>query len=179
MFEPETLPFDSSAFDVVVSGLVLNFIPNIELGIAEMVRAVKPKGVVAAYVWDYGGKMEIMRKFWDTAVTLDPNAAKFDEGNREPALCNPDALTTHFEAAGLTGVSVHSIDAQAHFVDFDDYWTPFTGNQRSAPRYVASLDDKSRGSLKDQLHSALTFSPDGSLDLIARAWVVSGKRPAD
>jgi SAM-dependent methyltransferase len=178
VFDTETLPVESSAFDVVASGLVLNFIPNVELGIAEMVRATKPDGTVAAYVWDYGGKMEIMRKFWDVAVALDSNAAKFDEGMREPALCNPEALTAHFETAGLIDVSVNAIDAQAHFADFDDYWLPFTGNQGSAPKYVASLDPDSRKTLENKLRSNLPFAADGSLDLIARAWAVSGIRQA-
>ena len=46
----------STAYDAVVSGLVLNFIPDVARGIAEMVRAVRPSGTVAAYVWDYAGK---------------------------------------------------------------------------------------------------------------------------
>jgi ubiquinone/menaquinone biosynthesis C-methylase UbiE len=179
VFDTETLPVDSDAFDVVVSGLVLNFIPDVELAIREMVRAAKPGGVVAAYVWDYGGKMEIMRKFWDVAVAIDPSAAKFDEGNREPALCNPEALTAHFEAAGLIDVTVHSIDAHAHFENFDDYWPPFTGNQGSAPRYVASLNADARESLEQKLRANLAFANDGSLDLIARTWAVSGRRPPD
>ncbi len=47
---------ESTAYDAVVSGLVLNFIPDVARGIAEMVRAVRPSGTVAAYVWDYAGK---------------------------------------------------------------------------------------------------------------------------
>ena len=65
---------ESTAYDAVVSGLVLNFIPDVARGIAEMVRAVRPSGTVAAYVWDYAGKIEIMRQFWDVAVDLDPAA---------------------------------------------------------------------------------------------------------
>ena len=33
-----------------------------------MVRVVKPQGVVAAYVWDYAGKMQLMRHFWNAAA---------------------------------------------------------------------------------------------------------------
>ena len=65
---------ESTAYDAVVSGLVLNFIPDVARGIAEMVRAVRPSGTVAAYVWDYAGKIESMRQFWDVAVALDPAA---------------------------------------------------------------------------------------------------------
>ena len=42
----------------VVSGLVLNFIPDLPTALAEM-RRVAPDGVVAAYVWDYSGGMEM------------------------------------------------------------------------------------------------------------------------
>jgi polynucleotide 5'-kinase involved in rRNA processing len=108
---------------------VLNFIPNVDDGIAEMVRVSKSGGVVAAYVWDYGDKMEIMRRFWDVATTLDLEASRFDEGRRDPQLCRPEILTGHFEKAGLVDVELDSVDVEARFVDFDDYWSPFTGGQ--------------------------------------------------
>src|SRR3990172_6347908 len=51
------LSFESGRYDAVVSALVLNFIPNLPAGIAEMVRVARLDGVVAGYVWDYAGKM--------------------------------------------------------------------------------------------------------------------------
>jgi SAM-dependent methyltransferase len=58
------LPFAAAQFDRVVSGLVLNFVPDQPLALAEMVRVARPGGEVALYVWDYAGKMELMRSFW-------------------------------------------------------------------------------------------------------------------
>jgi hypothetical protein len=78
----------TAIYDAVVSGLVLNFIPELTLSMAEMVRVTKPGGTVAAYVWDYAGKMELMRYFWDAAVTLKPEARERDEGRCFP-LCQP------------------------------------------------------------------------------------------
>ena len=63
---------------MAVSGLVLNFVPEPRRAIAEMARVARPGGTVAAYVWDYAGKMELMRYFWDAAVVLDPAAWEFD-----------------------------------------------------------------------------------------------------
>lgn len=48
--------------------------------LAEMERVAVSGGVIAAYVWDYAGKMELMRYFWDAAVELDPGAAKMVDG---------------------------------------------------------------------------------------------------
>ena len=53
---------------------MLNFVPEPLLAVQEMARAVRPQGVVALYVWDYAGKMELMRYFWDSAVAVDARA---------------------------------------------------------------------------------------------------------
>src|SRR5262249_55807501 len=66
------LPLPDASVDVVVSGLVLNFVPDPVSGLAQMTRVAKPGGTVAAYVWDYAGKMKLMRYFWDAAVELNP-----------------------------------------------------------------------------------------------------------
>ena len=61
--DAQSLPVDSAIFDVAVAALVLNFVPEHSAAVAEMTRAVRPGGVVAVYVWDYAGKMELMRYF--------------------------------------------------------------------------------------------------------------------
>ena len=38
------LPVETATYDVVVSGLVLNFIPDVSAGLAEMVRVTNPRG---------------------------------------------------------------------------------------------------------------------------------------
>jgi hypothetical protein len=85
-----------------------------------MKRVTRPSGVVAAYVWDYAGEMQMMRRFWDAAVALDANAIPLDEGRRFP-VCHPEPLESLFRDAGLDDVSVRSIDAPTIFRDFDDY----------------------------------------------------------
>lgn len=80
------LPLANASVDVVVSGLVLNFVSDQPAAVLEMTRVTRQGGAVARYVWDYAGKMELMRFFWDAAVALDPNATRLDEGVRFP-LC--------------------------------------------------------------------------------------------
>jgi ubiquinone/menaquinone biosynthesis C-methylase UbiE len=45
-----TLPWQNEVFDVTVSGLLLNFLPDAGVAVREMVRVTKPGGTVAAYV---------------------------------------------------------------------------------------------------------------------------------
>jgi SAM-dependent methyltransferase len=169
------LPLGDGEFDVVVSGLVLNFIPDQTKAVAEMRRAARPGGTIAVYVWDYAGEMQLMRRFWDAAIALNPKARDLDEGRRFP-LCRPEALRALFTAAGLRDVTTRAIDVPTVFEDFDDYWSPFLGGQGPAPGYCMSLPDKERTTLRERLKLSLPTERDGKIRLIARAWAVQGRR---
>lgn len=171
----DSIPVDDGAVDVVVSGLVLNFIPDKEKAIAEMMRSVAKGGTVAAYVWDYSGHVQFMRYFWDAAIALDPAAREKDEGVRFP-ICRPAPLTELFSSAGLREVTSAPIDILTPFADFDDYWSPFLSGIAPAPGYCASLDDAARQKLKNRLMEILPTDPDGMILLAARAWAVRGTR---
>jgi SAM-dependent methyltransferase len=170
-----SLPVSEAVFDVAVSGLVLNFVPQPDQAIREMIRAVRTNGSVTAYLWDYAGQMQLLRFFWDTAATLDPAARLLDEGVRFP-LCQPEPLRRLFQDAGLGKVEVRSIDVPTVFRDFDDYWSPFLGGQGPAPGYVRSLTEERRAVLRDHLRAVLPIEASGSIRLTARAWAVRGVR---
>jgi SAM-dependent methyltransferase len=171
------LPIASATHDAVVSGLLLNFVAQPQRAVAEMARTARPGGMIAAYVWDYAGKMQLMRHFWNAAAALDPLAYDLDEGRRFP-LCKPKPLTELFESVGLGDVAVQAIDIETNFVDFVDYWSPFLGGQGPAPSYAMSLDEPRRGALRERIRASLPFATDGSIPLVARAWGVRGIAPA-
>jgi SAM-dependent methyltransferase len=171
--DAQDLPLDDGSYEVAVSGLTLNFIPDPHRAVIEMTRACEPGGLVAAFVWDYAGRMQFMRHFWNAATALDPDAAHLDEGNRFP-LCSPDPLSDLFRTAGLKDVEVQPIDIWTVFKDFEDYWSPFLGGQGPAPGYAASLTKKRQALLGENIRKALPAALDGSIPLIARAWAVRG-----
>jgi SAM-dependent methyltransferase len=171
----QQLPFQSTQFDAVVSGLALNFVPGPDVAVSEMARVARAGGLVAAYVWDYARGMQLMRCFWDAAVALDPHAAALDEGKRF-SMCHPDRLEALFRASGLADVESRAIDIPTRFADFDDYWSPFLGAQGPAPGYAMSLNDERRARLRDRIRRTLPVGADGSIALTARAWAVRGRR---
>jgi hypothetical protein len=136
----------------------------------------RPGAVVAAYVWDYAGGMELMRRFWDAAAALDPAAAELDEGRRFP-LCREEPLASLFGGAGLREVAVRAIDVPTRFRDFDDYWNPFLGGQGPAPGYAMALGEDERAALRERIRAGLPAGPDGSIGLVARAWAVRSRAP--
>jgi hypothetical protein len=161
---------------VAVAGLALNFFPDERAALAEMTRVTATKGTIGVYVWDYAGKMELIRNFWDAAVDLNPDAARLDEGVRFP-LCRPEALTALFGSVGLDEVEVRAIDVPTPFASFDEYWQPFLGGQGPAPAYVASLGQVGRDRLQAGLRERIPAQADGSISLIARAWAIRATVP--
>lgn len=168
------LPLDGGVADVVVAGLVLNFVPDPAAALAEMRRVARAGAVIAVYVWDYADRMDLLRRLFDAAVALEPAAAAVDEGMRFP-LCSPGPLRALFEESGLEAVEVRSIDIPTVFASFDDYWTPFLSGVGPAPGYVAGLDDRARAAIRDRLMATLPTEDDGSIHLVARAWAVRGR----
>ncbi|WP_367322812.1 class I SAM-dependent methyltransferase [Streptomyces sp. HUAS ZL42] len=171
-----SLPVRDDAFDVTVSGLTLNFLPEPAAAVREMARAVRPGGLVAAYVWDYAEGMDLLRRFWDAAVEADPSAAALHEGRRFAAW-RPQALHTEWTGAGLVDVAVDALEVPTVFADFNDLWEPFLTGQGPAPGYVTTLTPPARARLRDTLRAAVPGDADGSIALAARAWAVRGRKP--
>jgi SAM-dependent methyltransferase len=169
----ESLPLDDASFDVVVSGLVLNFVGDPARAVGEAARVVRHGGAVAAYVWDYAAGMQLLRHFWDAARELDPRAAELDEARF--TLCDPAALERVFAEAGLDTVETHGIVVPTVFRDFDDYWEPFLSGEGPAPGYAMSLDEGRREALREELRQRLPVAADGKVALTARAWAVRGR----
>lgn len=174
--DARTLPFEDGSFDAVVSGLVLNFVPDVGGAAKELRRVARVEGTVGAYVWDYAGGMQMMRYFWDAAADLDPSARERDEGERFAEIASASGLGGLFELAGLTDVRTRSIDVPTIFRDFDDYWMPFLSGQAPAPAYCMSLGEQDRAELRQLLRVRLPVEADGTIRLTARAWAVAGIR---
>jgi ubiquinone/menaquinone biosynthesis C-methylase UbiE len=172
--DAQAIPVREAAVDYVVSGLVLNFVPDVSAVLAQARRVCRDGGVVGAYVWDYADGMQLMRYFWDAATRLDPKAAELDESRRFP-ICQPDRLAEAFTAAGFDRVEATGLVVPTLFRDFEDYWTPFLGGQAPAPAYCMSLDEDARGRLREELRASLPISADGTIELAARAWAVRGR----
>lgn len=171
--DAQALPEPDAAYDVTVSGLMLNFVPEPARAVAEMTRVTRTGGTVAVYVWDYAGEMQLMRHFWDAAVALDPAVRAQDEGVRFP-WCQPEPLAALLRGAGLIAVDARPIVRPTVFRDFEDYWQPFLGGQGPAPGYAMSLSEDRRTALCERIRAGLPTRPDGAIPLTARAWAVRG-----
>lgn len=168
------LPFADGIFDIVVSGLVLDVLPDPVEALREQARVVDASGIVAAYVWDYANGMGPLRHFWDVARRVAPSAVALDDAVRFPAAA-PAGLERLFEAAGLDPQGATPFDVEIACADLDDFWMPLERGQWSAARFLASLDDDERRALREGLRTALPMADDGSISLPARAWAIRAR----
>lgn len=171
----EALPFPDASFDAALSQLVVSFMTDAAAGVREMRRVTRSGGTVAAAVWDYANGMTLLRRFWDAAVALDPQAESLDEG-RTMRYCNPDELAQLWAEAGLEEVATSALDVGADYDDFDDLWQPLEAGVGPAGAYVAALPAEQRAQLRDELRRRLDVG-DSPFRLTARAWCVTGRVP--
>jgi SAM-dependent methyltransferase len=175
--DAQHLPFDYASFDRTLSLLILNFIPDPEQALEEMMRVTRPSGTVAAAVWDYGQGMEMLRVFWDEAVTLGPDSDRKDE--RHMPLCRTGELVSLWRRHRLKDVVETPIAIETRFASFEDFWSPFLLQQGPAGAHVASLPTDDRNRLELKLRQRLLGDgPDRPITLHARAWAVRGAVPS-
>lgn len=169
------LPYPKGRFDVVVSGLALNFVPQPLEMAREMHRVLRPGGHAALYVWDYAGRMEPIRHFWDAAVAQNPlRAGRLDEGRRFP-VCHQQKLEEVFRLAGFKEIRTDHLDQPTPFRNFEDYWNPFLGGQGPAPSYLLSLSPGEQADLRERVRKRLHIAGDGKILMMARAFAVQGR----
>jgi len=174
--DAQQLPFADGRFDRTLSLLVLNFIPDRSKALDEMIRVTRAGGTVASAVWDYTEGMEMLRVFWDEAVSLNPTADARDE--RHMLLSRKGGLGSLWREHRLRAVSEEALTIHTRFSSFDDYWLPFVDKQGPAGDYVRRLAATEREELRARLRKRLLGDgPDRPILLNARAWAVRGSVP--
>lgn len=165
------LPVESNSMDVIVSGLALNFFSDLDKALDEMKRVAVNGATLAAYVWDYSGRMDFLRIFWDAAINIDPEAISFDEAIRFP-ICNEINLQALFNRNGYKDSEVVALDIKTVFKDFNDFWDPFLGRQGPAPGYYNSLEKEKQEALRCLIQKKIKYEKDGSINMIARSFAI-------
>ena len=176
--DAQNLPFADDSFDRCLSLLVVNFIPDARRAAEQMYRVTRPRGTVAAAVWDYGEGMEMLRVMWDTAVALDPAAGPKHERNMP--YCRKGELFALWNESGFQQIEEDALTATLKFSSFDDYWTPFLTGVGPSGSYVSGLSAERQSELRDQLSEKLVQGKaDQPFTLRVRAWAVRGSVPMD
>lgn len=166
------LPFSGDAFDLAVMSLVIFFVPEPAVGVAEMVRVVAPGGIAAAYAWDMEGG----------GFPYEPLLAQVREmGIQIPSTPSPqasriDVLHELWGGAGLTDVETREILVHRTFADFEDYWQTVLCAPSLGAKFATMPREELEG-LRTDLRERLPALEDGRIVCAGRANAVKGIVP--
>lgn len=179
-FEPGNacaLPFRDGSFDLVLSSLVLMFVPDGPLAAKEMARVAKPGGTVAAAAWDLRGGVPIGRMMADTVVALGVPAAEAWRARYMggPGV-RPGELAALWRGADLRNVREAQITIRMDFANFLDYWEPASKGPL-LPSLLNGLSPEWYERVRSAVESAfLLGEAGGPRSFAATAWVAAGTR---
>jgi ubiquinone/menaquinone biosynthesis C-methylase UbiE len=168
--DAQALPFEDGEFDVAVMALAINLIPEPPKAVAEMMRVVKPGGLIASYMWDIprgGFTMEPIRRALDEMGIATPMPGA--EGSRM------ERMRDLWEQAELGDVESKRIDVSFTYDDFDDFWDANTGMANTVVNAVRALTPAKAEELKERLRATLTTDPNGRITYGSFANAVKGR----
>lgn len=166
------LPFPARTFDAAVMALVIFFVPDPAKAVAEMVRVVRPGGIVATYAWDMLGggfplePIQAEMRAMGLAHMRPPQA----EASRM------EALRQLWTGAGLEAVGTREITVQRTFADFDEFWA-ISMKSSSVGATVMALAPGDAETLKARVRARLPVDPQGRITYGACANAIKGRLP--
>lgn len=167
--DAQQLPFPDESFDVVVSALVINFVPDRGRAMSEMRRVARPGGLISACVWDFAAELSpsgAMRRALRRIGVEPPSIPGTDASE-------PTVLADLFDSARLNAVTTTSIEVAVSFRTFDDFWVSQTPRGAPITQMIAAMCPRERQALMDALSAHLRPLP-GGLGFSARANAVKG-----
>ncbi|TXL76390.1 methyltransferase domain-containing protein [Vineibacter terrae] len=166
------LPFAEAAFDAAVMALVIVFVSDPAKGMAEMVRVVRPGGLIATYVWD----------MIDGGFPLDPIL----EEMRAMGIAHPrppqagksrmEALEDLWRQAGLEAIETREISVQRTFPAFDDFWN-INSKASTVGAAISAMAAQDALALKERVRRRLSAANGGGVTYGARANAIKGRKP--
>jgi ubiquinone/menaquinone biosynthesis C-methylase UbiE len=171
--DAQELPFPDNSFDVVVSALVMNFVPDKARAMSEMRRVARPGGLIAACVWNLAAELSPsgpLRRAMRTLGTEPPPVPGTAESDRA-------GLVDLFEKTGLKGHNSTSFEIAVAFRDFDDLWRSQTPHFVPTTKIIAAMSREDRLALKKEVRASLRPQGDG-VGYSAWAYAISGHCPA-
>jgi SAM-dependent methyltransferase len=171
--DAQALPFDDRRFDIAVMALVISFIPDPAMAVAEMARVVRPGGAVATYMWDFsvGG------------APVDPIYRALRAIGIEPprplrhAAASRDGLLALWREARLEAIELLPIRIDTVFSGFDDYWDSNAVPAGPQGLLITSLAPDVREQFRTKLRAELSPGADGRITVPAIANAVKGRVP--
>jgi SAM-dependent methyltransferase len=167
------LPLADSSFDVVASALVINFVPEPPLALAEMRRVTRGSGLIAGYVWNFARELSPSGPLRCAMRRLGAEAPDVPGTN----VSGIEALCALFATAGLDRIETRTIDVCLAYEDFDDFWQSQTPRYAPTTKIIATMTDRERVRLMRAVEASLPRGPGGVIEYCAQANAIKARVP--
>ncbi len=133
VMDGQNLTVADASFDACASVVGLIFFPDIQKGLSELKRVLKPQGRCAVVCWDHPEHFEMMNYLQQAILLVVP---EFEIPTQTPVwarLCGQQSLKESMLNAGFHKVNVFSMQGFLEVESVKQFWNDFTS---SAPPLV-------------------------------------------
>jgi ubiquinone/menaquinone biosynthesis C-methylase UbiE len=120
------LPFEENYFDHIICRFGIMFFPDMDMGLREMVRVLKPGGRLSVAVW---GPPELNPFITLISATVSERLSLPKPTPDKPGIfrCEQPGMTNQLlTSAGLSEVMEYGINGEAEFESAENYWDIFS-----------------------------------------------------
>lgn len=170
------LEFADDTFDVAVSQHGVSLFPDVDRGLAELVRVTKPGGKVVIVAFGTVSKAEFLTYFVGAIKAAVPG---FEGPPMDPPplpfqLADPDILRERLRTAGMTGVIVEATTWEMPVESAGDLWTLVTSSNPLGAQVAAGLTDAQRTDAQRVLDGMLRERSGGEPGAVLRSEINVG-----
>lgn len=171
--DAQALPFADKTFDAAAMALAITFIPDPAKAVAEMVRVVRPGGLIATYMWDTLGGGVPLAPIEAALKSMGKSYARASS-----AASRREAMQALWQEAGLQSVETRVIRIPVTFSNFDDFCESSLVPVGPAGQVLSAMSPAEKEQLQARLREQLPIAADGSISYEAFANAVKGRVPS-
>jgi SAM-dependent methyltransferase len=170
--DAQALPYADCSFDAAAMALAISFVPDPLKAAHEMMRVVKPGGLVATYMWDLPGGGLPVAPVYRTLQSL--SIAVSIPGTE---ISRRDAMEMLWVQAGLQSIETRVIRIPVYYTRFEEFWESYRVPEGPAGLAIGRMSPPEIERIKERLREHLPIAADGSIAYEAFANAVKGRAP--
>lgn len=175
----EQIPFADGSFDVAVSRLSAMFFPDVLRGLREVVRVVKPNGVVSFLVWtgkEFNPFFSVVSEILDRFVQAEQEEEDAPTAFRFAA---PGKLAKLLQQAGATSVTERTFEFSiAAPITVDQFWDLRTEMSDNFRNKLARLVPDQVAAIKYTVQKKMAgYFKSGAMVIPGKVLLVTGRKP--
>jgi ubiquinone/menaquinone biosynthesis C-methylase UbiE len=175
----EQIPFADESFDVAVSRLSAMFFPDVLSGLREVLRVVKPNGVVSFLVWtgkEFNPFFSVVTEILDRFVQAEPEEEDAPTAFRFAA---PGKLAKLLQQAGATSVTERTFEFSIEApITVEQFWELRTEMSDTFRNKLARLVPDQVAAIKYTVQKKMaSYFKTGAMVIPGQVLLVTGRKP--